>query len=188
DEARRATAAHVPPRGPLLHPGHAHGDIAAIRKRLEVPALPEQEDVYDTRLAEAIRQFQRRKGLEPDGLIGRRTRRALNDGPGEQIDAMLANMEQWRWMPADLGDQYVLVNIPSFSIDLVRNGKTIFSERVIAGKVNAQTPVFSDDMQTVVLHPRWYVPESIKLKELLPSLLRGRSLESLGFRLARNGR
>jgi murein L,D-transpeptidase YcbB/YkuD len=98
-------------------------------------------------------------------------------------------MEQWRWMPADLGDLYVWVNIPEFTLRVVKNGEVIHTERIIAGKTDTQTPVFSDEMQTIVLHPFWGVPESIKVKELWPSLARGGGvLQRHGLRLQRNGR
>jgi murein L,D-transpeptidase YcbB/YkuD len=94
---------------------------------------------------------------------------------------VLLNMEQWRWMPENLGEMYVWVNIPEFTIRVVRNGEVIHSERVITGKPENQTPIFSDEMETVVFHPSWGVPNSIKVKELLPGLLRG------GDTLTRNG-
>jgi murein L,D-transpeptidase YcbB/YkuD len=86
---------------------------------------------------------------------------------------VLLNMEQWRWMPESLGDMYVWVNIPEFTLRVVRNGEVVHTERVITGKPENQTPIFSDEMETVVFHPSWGVPNSIKVKELLPGLLRG---------------
>lgn len=86
---------------------------------------------------------------------------------------VLLNMEQWRWMPENLGDMYVWVNIPEFTIRVVRNGEVVHSERVIVGQPDKQTPIFSDEMEAVVFHPSWSVPNSIKVKELLPSLVRG---------------
>lgn len=94
---------------------------------------------------------------------------------------VLLNMEQWRWMPENLGAMYVWVNIPEFTLRMVRNDKVVHSERVITGKPENQTPVFSDEMESVVFHPAWGVPNSIKVKELLPGLMRG------GDALARNG-
>jgi murein L,D-transpeptidase YcbB/YkuD len=94
---------------------------------------------------------------------------------------VLLNMEQWRWMPESLGDMYVWVNIPEFTLRVVRNGEVVHTERVITGKPENQTPIFSDEMETVVFHPSWGVPNSIKVKELLPGLLRGHDT------LTRNG-
>ena len=86
---------------------------------------------------------------------------------------LLVNMEQWRWMPDDLGDFYVWVNIPEFMMRVVKDGKVIHAERVIVGKTDTQTPVFSDEMEQVIFHPFWGVPDSIKKNEIQPSLARG---------------
>jgi murein L,D-transpeptidase YcbB/YkuD len=189
EDAESVAAAPVPASGKLIHPGQTDPDVGVVRKRLGLLAAPGQENVYDDGMVRAVKRFQKEKRLgRADGLIGRRTRRALNEAPGKEMDAILANMEEWRWMPADLGQEYVLVNVPSFTVDLVRGGRTLFSERIVTGKPEAQTPIFSGNMQTIVLHPNWYVPESIKIKEMLPKLLRGRSLESMGFRIVRGGK
>jgi L,D-transpeptidase YcbB len=102
---------------------------------------------------------------------------------------LLANMEQWRWMPADMGETYINVNIPEFMVRIVQNGKVTFEERVVAGQTDKQTPVFSDELETLYFHPRWNVPESIKVLELYPSLARGGgSFQRQGLKLVRNGK
>ncbi len=83
---------------------------------------------------------------------------------------LLANLEQWRWMPHDLGRFHVQVNVPEFMMRVVSDGRAIHSERVIVGKVDTQTPIFSDEMEQVIFHPFWGVPNSIKQNEVLPSL------------------
>jgi murein L,D-transpeptidase YcbB/YkuD len=93
---------------------------------------------------------------------------------------LLYNMEQWRWMPEDLGQFYVWANIPEFTLRVVKDGKTVFTERLVVGKADTQTPIFSDEMETIVFHPFWGVPNSIKVKEILPGLIRGTNV------LARN--
>lgn len=192
--AKAEAVVEVPVSGPKLAPGKSHPDIVAIRKRLgvapaEVDGKPGPEDLYDSQLVVAVKEFQRGKGLSPDGYIGRSTRTAFGEGPRKADDKQIvANMEAWRWMPADLGNLYVWVNIPEFTLRVVKNGEVIHSERVITGKPETQTPIFSDEMETVVFHPFWGVPESIKIKELLPSLARGSDLSRNGLRLQRNGR
>jgi murein L,D-transpeptidase YcbB/YkuD len=86
---------------------------------------------------------------------------------------LLVNMEQWRWMPEELGDFYVWVNIPEFTLRVVKGGEVIHTERVIVGKTDTPTPVFSQNMEQVIFHPFWGVPESIKQQDVLPSLRRG---------------
>ncbi|MEZ5842366.1 MAG: L,D-transpeptidase family protein [Hyphomicrobiaceae bacterium] len=110
--------------------------------------------------------------------------------PREQrLATLLRNMEMWRWMPRDLGRYHVIVNIPEFVLRVVRNDTVEHEERIIVGKVQNQTPIFSDEMETVVFHPFWGVPNSIKVKELLPGLVRGsNSLARNGLKLQYKGR
>lgn len=193
-DAARA-AVKVPAAGPKLAPGIGHADVAIVRKRLKVAAPmrdgKEDDTYYDDALAAAVKEFQAANGIKPaNGIIGGGTRAALNKSePTISVRKLLANMEQWRWMPADLGELYVWVNIPEFMVRVVKNGEVIHAERVITGKTDTQTPIFSDSMETVVFHPFWGVPESIKVKELWPGLVRGgNSLARNGLRLQRGGR
>jgi len=103
---------------------------------------------------------------------------------------LLANMEEWRWMPEDLGPFYVWVNLPEFTLRVVKDGKVIHTERVIAGKRDTPTPVFSQDLEQVIFHPSWGVPESIKKQDILPSLMRGstRLFTHYKLRIQRGGR
>ncbi len=87
-----------------------------------------------------------------------------------------ANMEEWRWMPDDLGAVHILANIPEFMVYLVKNNETIHSERIVVGEVGKQTTIFTRNLKTIVFKPMWRVPESIKVRELLPNLRRGGSM------------
>ena len=101
---------------------------------------------------------------------------------------LLANMEMWRWMP-EMGNTYIQPNVPEFTVSVVRDGKLIHKERIVTGKPDKMTPIFSDSMQLVVFKPFWNVPESIKYQELQPGLLSGNgSLERAGLRAEINGR
>jgi murein L,D-transpeptidase YcbB/YkuD len=92
-------------------------------------------------------------------------------------------------MPDDLGDFYVTVNIPEFTLRIVKNGAVIHTERVVTGLPDKQTPVFSETMKSIAFQPRWNVPESIKVLELYPSLARGGTyFRRQGLRLSQNGR
>lgn len=186
----------MPATGPLLAPGKRHADVVILRQRLKVDLPPTAGDgaaadpeFYDTALEEAVKAYQRENGMMQDGLVGRNTRASLNGGKRKIDEGLLiANMEAWRWMPEDLGRTYVWVNLPEFQVRVVKDGQVIHEERIIAGQFDKQTPVFSHELETVVLHPFWGVPESIKVKELLPTLARGGSLDRKGLRLQYNGR
>ena len=109
---------------------------------------------------------------------------------GPNVRTLLVNMEQWRWMPEDLGSFYVWVNIPEYTVRVVKAGRVIHSERVVVGRAKTPTPVFSHEMEQVIFHPYWGVPESIKTKELLPSLANGNIgvLERQNLRVSYRGR
>lgn len=183
------------PKGPVLSPGMKHDQVALLRQRLNVPApagtaeTPADPTVYDITLVDAVKAFQTEKGLNPDGYVGGGTRAAFNDIDVPSPERVRANMELWRWIPTDLGATHVWVNLPEFTFQFVRDGKTVHEERIITGLVDKQTPVFSAVMDTVTIHPRWNVPDSIKVRELYPSLARGGTyFQKQGLRMSKNGR
>lgn len=192
--AEREKVVEIPADGPYLRPGSSHPHVALIRERLGV-AVPEIEgkdnpaEFYDDAMEAAIKTFQGENDLSQDGVVGTQTRAAFNGGNVVVSEEMLiANMEMWRWMPEDLGNVHVIAAIPEFRVSVFKSGREIHAERIIAGKTDKQTPVFSDEMETIVFHPFWGVPNSIKVNELLPTLARGGDLSRNGLRLQKNGR
>lgn len=182
----------IPP-GSLIRVGDVHQQIALLRIRLQTPAADGVDpNLYNEELAEKVRKVQGNAGLAPRGSIGNRTREVLNEAIEDNRDdktarRLRANMEAWRWMPADLGDLRVEVNVPDFMMRIVKDGRVLHSERVVTGKIATQTPIFSDRMKMVVFQPQWGLPDSIKVNEVLPRLLRGDGLRS-DLRMQRNGR
>lgn len=165
------------PEGPPLRPGETHEQVALLRERLKAgKAADGNAKRFDEALKTAVIAFQKNKGLKGDGVVGAGTRRALNGDTNErQIVRILTNMERWRWLPDNMGGDagiFVWANIPEFRVRVVKGGKVAFSERVIVGKTGNQTPVFSDSMEWIEFHPTWYVPNSIKVDDIRPSLLR----------------
>ena len=179
-EAPKEPEQVILPDGPALKPGVVHKHVALLRNRLKIQTAPGgDETVYDADVAAAVRDFQRASGTRPDGVVGAGTRRILNGqqppraaaGPNEQ--AILANMERWRWLPHDLGQLYVTVNIPEFMLRVVEEDEKIHETRVVVGKTHQQTPIFSDELETVVFNPYWNVPNSIKQNEIAPYIQQG---------------
>ena len=172
-----ALAVKLPP-GRLLGPGRTDPQVALLRQRLKVPAdNPADETVFDEKVADAVRAFQRANGLRPDALVGNNTRAVLNGKPkpvavsgDDRIQLVLINMERWRWLPEDLGEFYVWDNVPEALTRVVKNDRIIYTDKIIVGQPSWPTPSFSADMKTVVFHPSWGVPPGIKRKELLPLL------------------
>jgi len=116
-------------------------------------------------------------------------RGALSGSKRKLSDRLLHNMEMWRWMPRELGTRYVVANIPEYKIRVMHEDRIVHEERIVVGKVQNKTPMFSDQMETIVFHPFWNVPNSIKVKELLPSLMRGgSSFQKQGLRIKLGGR
>lgn len=179
-DAANISATRIALRGPVLVPGSRSGEIANLRARLGLVANSGAE-LYDADLKAAVKAFQRSHGLSSDGLVGNTTRAALNRGAANNLDAVIASMEEWRWMPRDLGETHLLVNVPAYTVQVVEHGKVTLTERVIVGKPNTPTPVFSKPMTSIVLRPSWYLPDSIKVEKLLSAARRGRSLESEGI-------
>jgi murein L,D-transpeptidase YcbB/YkuD len=156
--------------GPVLRPGNSDVRLPAIRARLELAASTSQ--LYDELTVDAIKTFQEGQGLEVDGIIGPATVAALNGGTATRREDIIANMERWRWMPSDLGDFRVFVNIPEFRLWIERNGEPEYTTRVVVGTTKNQTPVFSDNIRHLVVNPYWNVPSSIIRGEIAPAVLR----------------
>jgi len=108
--------------------------VAALRARLIASGDLQQksypdEDLFDDALDEAVRAFQKRHGLEVDGVVGPATLTALNTPAEERARQIELNLERWRWVPQSLGDRYILVNIAHFELDLIANGEPVITMR-----------------------------------------------------------
>ena len=164
------------PDGPALKLGMDHADVSLVRERLRLPLPPGAEDVYDEQVQAAVAEFQRKNGIRPDGVLGSRTRAALNGNEkappafGSDEQRLIVNMERWRWMPEDMGEFHVWDNIPEYTARVIKNGQLVHQFRIIVGRVETQTAIFSANMRYVIFGPEWGVPDSIKVKELLPYL------------------
>ena len=107
---------------------------------------------------------------------------------GVSIDAILANMERWRWLPRDLGTAYVMVNIPDYTLAVMNNGKSVWSTRIVVGQPGKHaTPLLAETMKYITFNPTWNVPPSIIRNEYLPALARDpTALARIGLRIGRN--
>ena len=176
------------PSGDALKPGMDDPRVAVIRARLaeDSPlgkeAAATEGTVYDDALVAAVQQFQRNHGLEPDGIVGFNTKVALNIPAEERVRQIIVSMERWRWIPEDLGRDYILVNIAGFHLTRFENGKFAERKRVIVGKPYRRTPAFSDTIKYLEFNPFWTVPYSIATRDKLPVLQKNASaLSASGF-------
>lgn len=174
-------AAVTIPDGPMLRPGAQDERVTLLRQRLDVPEpeIPEtagaeaKADItYDEALVAAVKAFQESLGLTADGITGPATVAALNGGSATTKEDIVANMERWRWAPDDLGDFHVAVNIPEFRLTVMNKDQPHYTTRVVVGTARNQTPVFSDEIEHIVVNPYWNVPASIASNEIAPALAR----------------
>jgi len=131
----------------------------------------ESDAPFDAILAQALRRFQTRHGLPPDGKLGPVTLEALNVSAAERARQIELNMERWRWLPRDLGDRCIIVNIADFKAEVFEKGRAVLAMRVVVGKDYRQTPVFSGTMEYIVFSPYWYIPKKIAVEDKLPLIL-----------------
>jgi murein L,D-transpeptidase YcbB/YkuD len=167
------------PEGPPLKPGDRGERVAALRARLEASgelapdvSSAEGRDLFDAPLQAALVKFQEKQGLEPDGKLGKGTLAALDVPAERRVRQIEINLDRWRWLPRDLGERYIMVNIAGFALDLVEGGQPALSMKIVAGKPTTRTPMFSGVMKNVVLNPYWNVPSDIARKEVLPRIAR----------------
>lgn len=117
------------------------------------------------------------RSLHPKAPQFEKLRQAYLANKGKPLgNKILANMEEWRWMPDDLGPVHILANVPEFTVYLYKDGAPIHTERIVVGETGKQTTIFSRNLKTIVFKPTWRVPDSIKANELQPNLRRGGSM------------
>ena len=138
-----------------------------------VPATETPEGGYGDDLVAAVKAFQHDYGLNDDGVAGGRTLAALNAPAEARLEQVMVNLERLRWMNRDLGQRYLMVNIPDFTVTLYGDGKPAWSSRVVVGKTAVtETPEFDGVVRTMVVNPTWHIPDSIAIRDYLPKLQR----------------
>jgi murein L,D-transpeptidase YcbB/YkuD len=183
----------VIPQGPVLKYGKDKKGKEVLMEDPRVPALrqwfgikaPESNTTYDKTLADTIAKFQKEHNLPANGQLTAATLDALNGPKRERtVDIILANMERWRWMPRDLGKIHVMVNIPDYTLRVMRDDKLVWTTKIVVGKPNLATPITSAEMKFITVNPTWNVPPSIIQNEYLPALAQDpQALERIGLRI-----
>jgi len=168
--------------GPTLRPGDRGPRVAQIRARLEAtgdiapqlaatdPATPAADpELFDPALDAAVRVFQHRASLDPDGIVGAATLVQLNTSAQARVVQIRANLERWRWLPEDLGRRHIRVNIADYSLEARNDGVVERTHDVIVGRLYRRTPVFSASMTYFVINPWWETPPSLAARDKLPA-------------------
>lgn len=124
--------------------------------------------IYDKKTQEAVKIFQARHGLNPDGIIGKSTIEALNFSRNQRIEQVVVNMERWRWFAKDFGNHYLLINIPDYTIVAIKDNDTMQFQKVVVGKDTRKTPVLESKISNINLNPNWTVPPTILKEDIFP--------------------
>ncbi|MCU7553808.1 L,D-transpeptidase family protein [Alteromonas sp. ASW11-19] len=170
-------------REKLLREGATGPDVYAVVERLRVeypqlenvcvqhPAMQnnvKEDCTYTEEVADAVRDFQDRHGLQVDGVVGSSTTDALNVSARQRYQQLTLNIERLQAFKPKIEESYVLVNIPEYALRYVKSGKVAFNKDVVVGKPSWKTPSFSDSIEKFVVNPEWRIPLSIATREIAP--------------------
>jgi L,D-transpeptidase YcbB len=171
--------------GPVPKIGAADDRVPQLRERL---GLDGDSTIYDKAVADAVKKFQQEHELKVSGLLTPQTIEAINGRqPDRPIDTILVNLERWRWMPHDLGKNYVIVNLPDYTLRVFHDGQQIWMTRIVDGKPNMPTPIMTAEMKFITVNPTWNVPPSIVAREYMPALAQDPTvLSRMGLKVSTN--
>jgi murein L,D-transpeptidase YcbB/YkuD len=169
-----------------LKPHQQSPVVPALRQRLAIEGDldPSHEKnaspVFDDAVVAAVKRFEERHRIEPDGIVDPVTVSAMNVPVEQRIRTIELNLERWRWLPDRMPERHFVVNVPDFRLEAIEQGKSVLDMRVVVGAPDNKTPIFADEMTHIVFSPYWNVPPGIAQEETIP-----KAISDPGF-LARN--
>ncbi|MES2575714.1 MAG: L,D-transpeptidase family protein [Bacteroidota bacterium] len=160
-------------------PKDTNSSLIGIKKRLIYWHYMKSKDsltaIYDNETAEAVKKFQFRHGLSADGVIGKGTIQSLNFSKKQRKEQILANLERWKWFPKEMGNEYVIVNVPDYKLSVVKSNDTMRVHKVVVGTAKRKTPILSSKLSAAVFNPTWTVPPTIIKEDVIPAITKSRS-------------
>ena len=161
--------------GPRLEKDSKSSRVAELRKRLAVSGdldmrEAKRKNIFDEKMEQAVISFQKRHGLKGDGVVGPVTLSALNVPLKQRIHQMELNLERMRWILGNSEQRSIVINIADFKLNVIENGESILSMKVVVGKPYQRTPVFTSKMTYLVINPFWNIPDSIAREEVLEKI------------------
>jgi len=167
---------------PMIPPGRDLGSgmrdnrVSLLRNRLRmtsgVTVTPERgrDDYFDPDLEVAVRQFQQQHGLREDGIVRQTVLQELNVPVEVRICQIAVNLDRLRWLPRELENRLLLINVPAFNLEVVEDNSVLMNIRAIVGAADKRTNLLSRRITSLELNPYWRVPKSIAETEYLPEL------------------
>ena len=165
----------------MLEPGMTDPRVPALRERLRAegfsaprryaalsPDMTAAPTVYDDVLASQLKAWQAAHGLTQDGVLGPATLAALNESVESKISRIRRAMDHWRGF--DAGEQYIWVNIPSYRAEGWKDGVREIHMDTIVGKKRTPTTAFSDEIEYIVVNPKWFLPIGLFKRQKLRKL------------------
>ncbi len=161
-----------------LKKGDANNDVLSVKQELFLMgdlAKNDNTTLFNNELEAAVKSFQKRHGIEPDGIIADKTIDALNISVKDRIREILLNMERYRWMPEHLKGENLVVNVPEYILHVYNDDKEQWSSNVVVGNDSNNTVIFNDVMEFIVFAPYWNIPGSIIEKETAPAIIKDKN-------------
>ena len=157
----------------------SNSKIVEVKKRLvywkDLQLKDSLSVIYDSITVIAMKKFQKRHGLAADGIIGKGTIMALNFTKKDRKEQILANLERWKWYPKNMGNEFIIINIPEYRLTLIKNKDTLRVHKVIVGRAKRKTPVLSSKLTQAIFNPTWTVPPTILREDVIPAISKNRS-------------
>jgi len=160
-------------------PNDTNAALLKIKQRLlywkDLKARDSLTNIYDAKTVVAVKKFQTRHGLAADGIIGKGTVAALNFSKKQRKQQIIANLERWKWFQHNLGKQYIIVNIPDYTLHVVNENDTVRTHKVIVGSAKRKTPILTSKLSYAVFNPTWTVPPTIIKEDVIPATIKNKN-------------
>jgi murein L,D-transpeptidase YcbB/YkuD len=190
--AEKGSVPYLASRDEALRPGDTNEDVLVLRQRLaywgetnllgadssaypmiEAQSAVSNQRTYDAELERAVKQFQRRHQLQEDGVVGQRTRLALNTPVTSRIDQLRVNLERARWLkPTQTDEPRVWVDIAGYRLHYTRPNGEHWDARVVVGTPRRETPIIHSAISHLTINPSWTIPPTIMREDVLPQVRR----------------
>lgn len=162
------------PADTTLKLGLSHANVASLRQRLIITGDLQQSsglsNSFDSYVDEAVKRFQARHGIEPDGVVGKLSLSALNVPVEVRVMQLQTNMLRLQPYSSDNGRRFINVNLPAARVEAVEAGQVVSRHTAVVGKVDRQSPVLNSKVYQINFNPYWTVPVSIIRKDMIPHM------------------